>query len=1146
MKEVEKGSGSPEPKPWLQALFIDVPHVVDSIWRWSEFAGSCLGKVGLVPPHAFEVRPLRSTPVYWQFLVISICLVFGLTFDSLCTGFGYGFASLVRLVAGFALGLATARLLYYLLGEVFKKVAGRAEDAGYQIGGKLAKEALDAPPPPVSTMDAVMQGMSNAGQSIKSIPGLIAIIGQCISAVFALQGAAFKRVLGALIGLVIGAFLVALPFALASVALFVNPFDEEFCRYDPDRAISVYGQVGVLIALIVAARITWSGRLKTRGRRELLFVMLAWAVAVVLLWTLFLPDHPAEALGGAYRQTYPLLLGCLMVIAFGTYWLAGHLFREVEAKTGSSLRGRLTQRELFPGKREDPPISGLRILAAFVNGVVYRPFHVLLLPSLVCVLANTGYQWAFATMATALAVLGLTYGSLSTRWEQMVLYMQRWFLAGTPLLVSLLVMALAVMRLADVQYVSTVLDAAPFGVIFVSIILAYVTFWHFEYWVNRWLAERLLGLLGAPDDGVHGFMAYEYVPPPPPPPAPPPTGAPELDAPQPARRNGVALANRQLAIHGTGRFCVQGWFKREKPRKWEQSVGRAFHTFGLLELFELIAGDDKDAVVAVHDVGRRIRFYFGTVNIALLATLIGLLSWQHGWKLPLASYRVVSANAHAGPAAGNGDLAAMLRKRAAANRPAIVVAASGGGTRAALYTATALEGLARLDRTQDIVMLSGVSGGGVAVAYFASRFDTLGKKSEAADKNWKTFRDAVTEPFIQDVLEGMDELRVAGDVPLGELLVESLSRRAFDRGEPEGTMRTFASIGALPLILNTTMSGHPSNESTLLDQHVGVLSDRDKCLAASQPFASLAGGRLIFTNLSDKSGFPTKESAMPDVRMVYRVVRDPTVPLAAAAALNANFPPVFSNARVRLETDEVRECKALSYFVTDGGATENLGLVSALYALRKTVLDWPAGEPLPPLHVVAIEASAVTYDYSQDRGVGAATGGSKERINGGLTEELIHSIDAELARRLLPALQVHYLPLPMAFRSRGGFGTHWMYAKQIRVTSPLPASLPGRIGQFWGQRVGGKAYYEVLDQESVAKLWDAMFSTQGGFCGLVFDQRGPQRVAGWICGRDERSQKVAQPDWQVGAWDELLEQLGPKKAPPPVSPGTEERGAGTS
>ena len=173
----------------------------------------------------------------------------------------------------------------------------------------------------------------------------------------------------------------------------------------------------------------------------------------------------------------------------------------------------------------------------------------------------------------------------------------------------------------------------------------------------------------------------------------------------------------------------------------------------------------------------------------------------------------------------------------------------------------------------------------------------------------------------------------------------------------------------------------------------------------------------------------------------YRIVNDGGVKLAAASALTANFPPVFSNARVRLITRKNVECNAQSYFVTDGGATENLGLVSALFALRGTLTQLPVTAQLTDIHVLAFEASAIGYDYRDDRGVGAATGGSKERINAGLTQSLMKEIGALLAPHGA-ALRVHYLPLPVAFRSRGGFGTHWMFARNIRVTNPLLAAAP--------------------------------------------------------------------------------------------------------
>ena len=92
-------------------------------------------------------------------------------------------------------------------------------------------------------------------------------------------------------------------------------------------------------------------------------------------------------------------------------------------------------------------------------------------------------------------------------------------------------------------------------------------------------------------------------------------------------------------------------------------------------------------------------------------------------------------------------------------QPAFLIAASGGGTRAALYTASVLEGLAKQGRIQDVIMGSGVSGGGASLAYFAGNRPLLAR----GDKNaWDTFFDTMRMPFIQDVLSGALHGNVTG------------------------------------------------------------------------------------------------------------------------------------------------------------------------------------------------------------------------------------------------------------------------------------------------------------------------------------------------------------------------------------------------
>jgi hypothetical protein len=390
----------------------------------------------------------------------------------------------------------------------------------------------------------------------------------------------------------------------------------------------------------------------------------------------------------------------------------------------------------------------------------------------------------------------------------------------------------------------------------------------------------------------------------------------------------------------------------------------------------------------------------------------------------------------------------------------------------------------------------------------------------------------VSQPFIQDVLEGAGELRIAGPESLGVLLQESLERRAFASEFTD--VDTFAKLRDPQLILNSAISGHPYNDSELLQGRVAAPGR--SCVSQSRPYANLAGGRLIFTNLDNLSGFPEPSSDVPDMWLPYRIVNDGGVELAAASALTANFPPVFSNARVRLMTGESSECPAQSYFVTDGGATENLGLVSALFALRGTLSQLPEGARITDIHVLALEASAIDYDYRDDRGVGAATGGSKERTNAGLTQVLLREVGG-LAARHGATLRVHYLPLPVAFRSRGGFGTHWMFARNVRVTNPLLAVAPG-----WKEKLLSREKIKDhvdLDRQEVLVTWRALFDPRRPICKTADDYiRDPktapagwtpsvQNVTRWICGHDDRrGNKPLLPDYQVEAWQTVVRELG--------------------
>jgi hypothetical protein len=608
--------------------------------------------------------------------------------------------------------------------------------------------------------------------------------------------------------------------------------------------------------------------------------------------------------------------------------------------------------------------------------------------------------------------------------------------------------------------------------------MIYGLLWLYEHVVNQALGLRLLTVLADAPSARAGIARYPLQ-----------TGA----------NPKVAPEDRYLTLHGAGRFAIVG--------KHQLVKGVAvFHTYAYTDLFKALAlqGPDLERSLSrpglahsLHEgsqeLERRTKLYFNLVNAALLLLILALNFYAGYHDRTFSTIPVVIANAESNHE--RFDLTDRLIRQAREGRPAIIVAASGGGSRAALYTASALEGLARLGIAEDVVLMSGVSGGGVALADFAMHREQLRRGTKYEPRAWLSFKHRMAQPFIQDVIEGAMEWRLVGATPLSALLVESFERKL------DGDKR-LGDITDLGLILNTSISGHPGEDSLMLSNaiHSPVTPSMSSCVA----YAYLSGSRLAFTNVQATDAFPRfGESQLPDVDFPFVLVGDSQVPLAAAAALNANFPPVFPNARVDLLRPGSEPCgRRRSYYVTDGGATENLGLISALYALQSALSNWPSDTPLPELHIVALEASASDFDYRQDRGLSTATGGSKERLAGGLTQSLLNSLQSRvqsLSGVPNAELELHYLAMPLALRSRGGIGTHWMLANDILVTNPHRVQPLGFAARALAIGPGANDRVRIT-REELFQLLDAMHSPNGALCSSdTTFSRNAATVAQWIC-----------------------------------------------
>src|SRR5262249_14310113 len=137
--------------------------------------------------------------------------------------------------------------------------------------------------------------------------------------------------------------------------------------------------------------------------------------------------------------------------------------------------------------------------------------------------------------------------------------------------------------------------------------------------------------------------------------------------------------------------------------------------FDFMDLFTRITPAGREEIR--NDLRRQLQLYlFALYGVLLIGLAVFLGCYGHDDRTNTVE-PIVQASQPATESVP-ADLKTLLSQQAPHKRPAIIVATSGGGTRAALFTASALQGLAKLGISRDIVLLSGVSGGGVAAAYF--------------------------------------------------------------------------------------------------------------------------------------------------------------------------------------------------------------------------------------------------------------------------------------------------------------------------------------------------------------------------------------------------------------------------------------------
>jgi hypothetical protein len=743
------------------------------------------------------------------------------------------------------------------------------------------------------------------------------------------------------------------------------------CLTGTDGAPAWHGgwAAALLLAGAVALQAAYFLQNQWRGMAWLHFGLVG--LLTLATWLIARADA-TQASGRLYRHYYGLLAFAAMLVAVP---FAGWLRRRKLFALPSAIIADFYQHfdaGRVAAKGDPRSLNIWDMLDAFVVAVLQTPLHVCTPVAFVVLAAGPSHLKLWTVVSLLLSLMLFAMGSYDPERNTFVRLVQRAFLSGGALVVTLIIIVLAVLRLAGVDYVTTILDTSSKMILFSYIVSTYVLFWLYDLWVNQAVLD-LLGDLGR-FRSASGFV----------------------------RR------------HGGGRIAVSATGGKSALRMFEPALF-------LKRIARTAPEQDRPALrIEAARAALRFRAFIG-LNLAFFGLLL-LLGGLYLHRLEQSP----------GLAAKNQDATIFdldAHLVTSGTEPVVMLAASGGGTRAALYTAGVLHGLARLDKLDHLVLASGVSGGSAALAYFAIHRPTLlSDKPEA----WRRMRDTLAAPFIQDVLSGAGEWRVVSRVRLGQLLTESFERRFLPPEVPAGiaARTTLGAVTDLGLIFNTSLCGSPPLENS----------------SQTRESALQAGGRLAITNIS--SGFdmqPGRTAHGWPLDLPLVVVHAAGVPLFPAASLSANFPPVFSNAGVALDGHP--------YWVTDGGAVENRGLISILLAVTEALEKLQAqhqepapGRRLADIRIIVADASAFQPDYKSDRGIGAKFGAAEQLANRLIKELYVRAgkLHQAISGRT-DGIRFVYLPMPASMRAAGTFGTHWMMPPSVTLKDPLSGdtSRPG-------------------------------------------------------------------------------------------------------
>jgi len=121
-------------------------------------------------------------------------------------------------------------------------------------------------------------------------------------------------------------------------------------------------------------------------------------------------------------------------------------------------------------------------------------------------------------------------------------------------------------------------------------------------------------------------------------------------------------------------------------------------------------------------------------------------------------------------------------------------------------------------------------------------------------------------------------------------------------------------------------------------------------------------------------------------------------------------------------------------------------------------------------------------------------------------------------------LRFHFLGLPLAYRARGGFGTHWTHPDPIELTDPRARTLPLPA-------LLSPLEHATMNRQDVGRAWAALLSTDVPYCqGRGLGSAQANTVLRWICG--DRGDPRGPRDLAVLEWQQLVKELRSTPARP--------------